>query len=213
MPPMSGISDYMPDAEPSKWLMMLSDIFIYLCIIISILLAVALVIQGLYRIYHRYYQAKMPIGREEKIEIIPPFEKIRLSIFGAGVDKRRSFTGIFIKSNNDRIRRSYKKAIEKNVVQKSTMKKDGISKIAIRRNIVQKSVAQNNLPQENAQPENGLSFKTPSELSEYAIGDGGIINEKNLQKETITELYEKARYSGKECTKEEVQKVKRLLGR
>ena len=56
----------------------------------------------------------------------------------------------------------------------------------------------------NASLEKGLKYKTPSQLSEYAISGGE-------QSSDLTALYEKARYSNEDCSREEVQRVKNLL--
>ena len=58
--------------------------------------------------------------------------------------------------------------------------------------------------QKNARLEKELKYKTPSQLSEYALSS----KEKSA---ALTALYEKARYSHEECSREEVQSVKNLL--
>lgn len=66
----------------------------------------------------------------------------------------------------------------------------------------------------NAQPDKSLKYKLPNELSEYAfeIRDSDL-DESSMQKRKalLTAIYEKARYSNIECSKEEVQMVKDIL--
>ena len=56
---------------------------------------------------------------------------------------------------------------------------------------------------------------TPSQLSEYAIGQTRISSslsaEEDRKKELLTSFYEKARYSDQECTRDEVKQVKEIL--
>jgi hypothetical protein len=54
---------------------------------------------------------------------------------------------------------------------------------------------------------------TPSQLSEYAITEPTqtITSEDEDRRKLLTSFYEKARYSGEECTKDEVQIVKNIL--
>lgn len=56
---------------------------------------------------------------------------------------------------------------------------------------------------------------TPSQLSEYAIGQTHISSspsdDEDRKKELLTSFYEKARYSDQECTKDEVKQVKEIL--
>ncbi len=55
---------------------------------------------------------------------------------------------------------------------------------------------------------------TPSQLSEYALGSAGFTQppaEFDDKKQQLTAHYEKARYSDRQCTREEVRKVKELL--
>ena len=56
----------------------------------------------------------------------------------------------------------------------------------------------------NASIEKGLKYKTPTQLSDYAISPGE-------QSSALTAIYEKARYSKEDCSKGEVQSVKNLL--
>jgi hypothetical protein len=68
--------------------------------------------------------------------------------------------------------------------------------------------------QRNTQSDHVLKYKLPKELSEYALVTGKpsmdelAIHNKRAE---LTSIYEKARYSKEECSKEEVRLVKNIL--
>lgn len=68
--------------------------------------------------------------------------------------------------------------------------------------------------QKNTQSDHVLKYKLPEELSEYALGSGkanmGDLEIQSKRAE-LTAIYEKARYSNSECSKEEVRLVKNIL--
>lgn len=55
-----------------------------------------------------------------------------------------------------------------------------------------------------------MKYNTPADLSQYAIvADNQKTEELKKEKEaSLTDLYEKARYSKEECSKEEAQSVR-----
>jgi hypothetical protein len=66
----------------------------------------------------------------------------------------------------------------------------------------------------HSKPEQELQYLTPLHLSKYALNKADRKAEEKAEQEKeeeITNLYEKARYSNQECSKEEVQSVKELL--
>lgn len=68
--------------------------------------------------------------------------------------------------------------------------------------------------QKHAEPEKELKYFMPTELSGYAVlTDNKQMEEsnKNAKVAVLTNIYEKARYSNEECSKEEVQSVKNIL--
>lgn len=61
--------------------------------------------------------------------------------------------------------------------------------------------------------EQELKYQTPKQLSRYAVGcdSNQAQEEKEKMAETLTVLYEKARYSKEECSRAEVREVKNLV--
>lgn len=140
---------------------------------------IAILIYLFYKLYQRFYEKKQN-NYKDKIEFISPFDKkedikkesnLKTSTF--------RFTQLFGRSNSERIRKTFYKAIQ------SRGDSDQIT---------------GNL--------------TPKELSKYAFtnNSGLLANTTDPEKlEELTYLYEKARYSNEECSKEEVIKTKNLL--
>lgn len=68
--------------------------------------------------------------------------------------------------------------------------------------------------QKNTKSDHVLKYKLPKELSEYALGSGNPnMDESEIQKKRaeLTAIYENARYSNTECSKEDVKLVKDIL--
>ncbi|HWT75872.1 MAG TPA: hypothetical protein VN258_14305 [Mobilitalea sp.] len=166
MPQYDMEMDYTVIKTPEILLKILK-VILYITFILFVVLLITLIIYGLYRIYKRYYQIRGKGFEEGQVEVISPFEKIDLRFLRGRISKKNLF-GMFGRSNNDRIRKQYMKAI-----------------------------------QTNTEPEKVLKYYTPTELSQYAV-------EPEVRKH-LTDLYEKARYSNEECSKEDVQSVKKIL--
>jgi hypothetical protein len=178
--PYAGLLENMEASESSAFWLAVSKIIITACLVIACVLVIALIIYGLYRIYQMYHAKNVPVASEEKTETISPFLKTDISVGGGSLSSlRRSLMNLFGKSNNDKIRKQYVKA-------------------------VQKHTDENNV----------LKYKTPAELSKYAVDSDEEQSQKltGRQKEAVlTSIYEKARYSNTQCSKEDVQSVKDLL--
>jgi hypothetical protein len=167
-----------PADEPSEFWQHLYQIVTILVMAASVCMILILLVYGLYRIYKLYYQKKVSTDGEEKVEVISPFSESGLSFFKEIGPVRRKFLNLFVKSNNDKIRGQYLRAVQK-----------------------------------RTKPEQNLKYETPAEISKHAIApDSKLTQEGKGKKETaLTALYEKARYSNEECSREEVQSVKNLL--
>lgn len=143
----------------------------------TIIVILAVVIYGIYRIY-MLFQFKLMISEDLRIENIKPFVKDNNKIDKKSTIGPRIRT-LFGNSNNVKIRRLYIRAVQKSILA-----------------------------------DDRLKYKLPKELSVYALGAGKAkIDEHELKKnrEKLTVIYEKARYSNMECSKEEVKLVKDLL--
>ncbi len=187
-PPQEEEEEMIPDnydiepSEPSQLWLIISKILVYLGAAIIVILLIALVIYGLYRIYQLYHSKKILVEGEEKREAVPLFLKTKLDMMNGTNTLRRGILTWLGRTNSDKIRKQYTKAVQR-----------------------------------HAQLDKNLKYKTPSELSEYAVGkvDSRIKDTENQtgsgKEEALTNIYEKARYGNEECTKEELQSVKELL--
>jgi hypothetical protein len=97
--------------EPSEFMLLLSEILYYAAVIVMISAIIALVIYSLYRLYRYFYQKKFSVSKEEEIEFISPFQKENMSIYENRKTSKRKFFAIFTKTNNEKIRKHYYKAI------------------------------------------------------------------------------------------------------
>jgi hypothetical protein len=97
--------------EPSEFMIFLSEILYYAAVIVIITAIIILIIYSLYRLYRYFYQKKFSVSKEEKIEFISPFQKENTSIYENRKTSKRKFLAIFTKTNNERIRKHYYKAI------------------------------------------------------------------------------------------------------
>lgn len=166
------------DSRPSPFWEHLYQLIIILIITAVACMILMLLVLGLYHIYKLYYQKKVFEDGEEKVEVISPFHKSELSIFRDIRSPRSRLRNLFGKSNNDKIRKLYVKAVQK-----------------------------------HTKPEQELKYDPPEKLSKYAITPDNKTSEeiKREKEESLTSLYEKARYSNEECSKEETQAAKNIL--
>lgn len=167
--------------KPSKILIAIGQFFYNFVIVASIAALILLFLYGIYRLYKYFYEKKFePKKKEEKKEFITLYEDEELDSKDQEViTTKRRFLGFLFKSNNDKIRKHYYKAIVNNTKQKEK-----------------------------------LRYLVPRQLSKYAFTqDNPIMKEETDQEKEarLTELYEKARYSNKECSKEEWHSVKNML--
>lgn len=170
----------MAPPQPSEFWIAVSKIIITTCMVLVCALVAALIVYGFYGLYRMYHTKKAP-QVTDKPESEATFLKTDLAIGGIGGFNalRRRLMNLLGGSNNDKIRKHYVKAIQK-----------------------------------NTDPNKTLKYKTPEELSKYAVESSEPQSDLQLQKQketAITSIYEKARYSNTECSKEEVQTVKELL--
>lgn len=167
--------------QPSQFWITVSKVVITICSVAAVVIIIALIIYGLYRVYQMYYSKKLPDSLEEKAESVSPFLKADLSIGGA--------------AGSGSLRRSLRNLF------------GGSNNDRIRKHYL-KAI------QKHTDPNKMLKYKTPSELSKYAVAAGETLSDDQVQQQkeaALTTLYEKARYSNRECSKEEVQSVKELL--
>ena len=169
----------MEEQTPSEFWIAVSKVLLVATSVLFVILVIALIIYGLYKIYKKYYQTKGQGSGEEQIEVLSPFEKLDLGYTRGKRSLQQAIHQLIDRSNNDRIRKQYRKAIQRNT------KSDKI-----------------------------LKYYTPTELSKYAVDTDKQKLEKEKAQEaekTLTALYEKARYSNTECSKEEVLSVKNII--
>ena len=179
-PPEEIPLNYGPPELPkhSALMILISNIIFNVTKVLIVILIVALISYGLYMIYRMYYQRTRLVNTDEKIEVISPFEKKNIGLADTRGTRKNIF-GLFGRSNNEKIRKQYKRAIQK-----------------------------------NSSEDKKLMYYTPSELSPYAVTTEKKLAEKvekSEKEKTLTTLYEKARYSQEECSKEDFQSVKNIL--
>jgi hypothetical protein len=155
-----------------------SDIVTAIFGVLTIIVIVAGIVYGLYRIYKIFYSKAMIMDDVRRVNTTQFTKDSKKSESKSSTGRRRIRT-LFDNSNNVKIRRLFIRAVQK-----------------------------------NTQSDHVLKYRLPKELSEYALVSGKAnIDELTIQNKRaeLTALYEKARYSNRECSKEEVKLVKDIL--
>lgn len=166
------------DNEPSPIIDFILNLLFYILGILVIIVFITLIIYGVYKLYQQFYSNKMSNEDDETV-FISPFDKKEKLEKELKKSPLQKLSTLFGKSNNEKIRKLYYKAIVRNA--------------------------------KSDQLEKGL---TPSKLSEYALTPASTLikNSVDLDKaKTLTEYYEKARYSNVDSSKEELENVKAIL--
>ena len=171
-----GVNAMFPEDEPSRIGELISQYVGYVLIAISLMIIALFLYYKMKQFYRFYYARKVQKSGEDTVELILPLKKERTGIHNGKKPKTKGFFRRFALTNSDRIRKEFKKAIQKNTCL-----------------------------------EGNLQYHTPSQLTEYIILKEELRNDDPKKKKLLTTLYEKARYSNMECSKEEVQAVKNLL--
>lgn len=176
-----AVEDF-PITEPSRLMEIIMEILQWVAIILVIALIVALIVYTLYQIY-QYFYLKSEDKTKDKIEFLSPFlRKERVKR-----EHKKIIRRLFGRSNNALIRKFFTQAVTANLTSDTKLDKS----------------------------------LTPSQLSNFILpstnkataplpGEGQTVEQINAKKQ-ITEYYEKARYSNEECSKDEVQTLKKLL--
>lgn len=176
-----AVEDF-PINEPSRLMVIILDIFQWVAIILVIALFVALIVYTLYQIY-QYFYLKSEDTTKDKIEFLSPFlRKERVKR-----EHKKILRGLFGRSNNAQIRKFFTQAVTANLTPDT--------KLDISLTPTQLS---------------NFILPSPNKASTPLTGEDQTVEQINAKKQ-ITKYYEKARYSNEECSKDEVQNLKKLL--
>jgi hypothetical protein len=175
------VEDY-PIPEPSRLMEIIQEILQWVVTIFVITFIIALIMYTLYQIY-QYFYLKSEEVMKDKIEFLSPFtQKERIKW-----ERGKMFRNVFGRSNNALIRKFFTQAVTAN------LKPD----IKLDRSLTPSQLSNIILP-------------IPSDATTPSAKDNQTMEHK-IKKKQITEYYEKARYSNEECSKDEVQFLKKLL--
>jgi uncharacterized MAPEG superfamily protein len=175
------VEDY-PIPEPSRLMEIIQEILQWVAIILVIAFIIALIMYTLYQIYQYFYLKSEEVVKD-KIEFLSPFtQKERIKR-----ERGKIFRNVFGRSNNALMRKFFTQAVTANL--KPDTKLD-------------RSLTPSQL--------SNIILPIPSEATTPFTEDIQTMEQK-IKKDQITEYYEKARYSNEECSKDEVQFLKKLL--
>ncbi|GEM_PF-3004019 len=168
----------MLDVKANKFWYYATRIMLALLITVASVIIIKSIIYLCIRFYKQFYRKKAS-NAENQIEFIPPMKEKKKAETRNKKVSVNIFRSLFVKSNNDRIRKYYYKAVA-----------------------------------EHASKETTLEYLTPTQLSTYALASADKQAKRGYMTKNgakVTDLYEKARYSDKECTSMEVQELRSLI--
>lgn len=171
------IQKAMQDMRPDKFWQIVQQIMMGLMVAVFVIIILIMLFFVMHSIYKMLSMKRQSEDDSEKVETVAPINSWA-SIFEGMNSSRKKLFNKFGKTNNEKIRKLYQKAVQR-----------------------------------HARPEQELKYDTPEQLSRYAVPqDSRQADEEKKEKErSLTGIYEKARYSKDETSREEVQEVKNLI--
>ncbi len=187
------IEDY-PISEPSPLMELIAQVLQWVVIILVTVFAVAAILYALYQIY-QYFYLKSEEALKDQIEFLSPFVQGERSKRAP----RNKLRTLFDRSNNAQIRKYYTQAVAASLTP-------GIS---LDKSLTPSQLSEIILPSQSSDSKTDIGYIIAEHESSTvdALGNPPI-HHKRIQ---ITNYYEKARYSNEDCTKEEVQLLRKLL--
>jgi hypothetical protein len=195
----AAVAEDFPIMEPSYLMEIISKILQWVTTFLVIGFVIALILYFLYQIYQYFYLKSEDVTAKDKVEFLSPFVLKEQ----AKQEPKKGLRNLFGRSNNTLIRKYFIRAVN---ISRDPQKKlnQSLTPTQLSDYILTKPIPEPIADLIPTQQKDSLSKEV----------DGGEEIRNNLNaKKLITDYYEKARYSNEECTKEEVQLVKKLLSR
>lgn len=175
------VEDY-PIPVPSRLMEIIQEVLQWIATILVIAFIIALIMYALYQIYQYFYLKSEEVVKD-KIEFLSPFtQKERIKR-----ERGKMLRNLFGRSNNAQVRKFFAQAVTDSLTPDTKL---------------DKSLTPTQL--------SNIILPLPSDTTAPLTEDAEVMKQ-NTRKRQITEYYEKARYSNEECSKEEVQFLKKLL--